>query len=235
MSPSYNVAQHVCHASGEAHMGARESQFKLPLHNFCYTGSFMAQPDMGAMVVALQQCQLGLQAFQHEVQHLGNLPAVQDGNALLHLQHDVHTMQGQVQNMQGQIHNIQGQANLIQQQVQPLQGLIQNLPNQLALQLAPIQAQMQQIQQEVTVIGNISKRVHNKKAELDEGLAWPSNNAGNVPANPPATKQHMVRLTRATAEQLLNFYGIPEPADTPLETLRIRLYRHIGAFENSSS
>jgi chromosome segregation ATPase len=157
------------------------------------------------MVVALEQCQLGLQAVQHEVQHVGNLPAVQDGNALLQLQHNVHTVLGQVQHMQGQLHNIQGQVNLIQQQVQPLQGLIENLLNQSTLQqalqqaMAPIQAQLQQIQQEVTVIGNISKRSHNKVAALDECLEWPSNNVGIFPPNPPATPSHMVRLTRATA------------------------------------
>jgi prophage DNA circulation protein len=86
-------------------------------------------PDMGTMVVALQQCQQGLQAFQHEVQLFGNMPAVQDGNALLQLQQEVHTVRGQVHTVQGQINGIQGQVNVIQQQVQPLQGLIQNLPN----------------------------------------------------------------------------------------------------------
>jgi hypothetical protein len=84
------------------------------------------------------------------------------------------------------------------------------------------------------VTGNISRRAHNKQAEVNGRLEWPSNNAGQYPANPPVSKLQLGRLTTEASEQLLQFYGVPAAANTHVAELRIMLYRHIGAYESAN-
>lgn len=116
-------------------------------------------------------------------------------------------------------------------------GVPGNVPQQLQAiqqQLLAIQQQLQQLPAIQQQLQQLPPQLHNLDVKRQNSLAVAANGAiaplqdlqGNIPQQFPATRQGLLQLNGAAANQLIGFYGLVQGGTVPNRIARIAT--HIG-------